>query len=221
MLSRRDDIQINRRKPLADRVAELRNQLAGMDLQQLAARSGAQYKVTSAQRAELHLSMWGEQVFLSAPELVACKLPSKDELDLASQALILYYLVTADGALPADGWISFSDLPDGRFYTQAFQSYTGKELGRYFNDDLSGFISASGKAGGIAFLLGDAAYLYRLFPGVSLLVVAWLGDEDFPSTYQVLFSGSASHYLPTDACAIAGSMLTRRIIAAAVQQHGE
>jgi hypothetical protein len=30
-----------------------------------------------------------------------------------------------------------------------------------------------------------------------------------------LFDASASHYLPTDACAIAGSMLTRQLIKSA------
>jgi len=215
MGTQRDGIQVDRRKPLADRVGELRKQLAGMDLQLLAARSGGRHEKISAHGAELHLSMWGDGVLLTAPKFVACTLPGKIELDLASQALILYYLVTADGVAPEDGWISFTELPDGRFYAQAFQGYTGKELGRFFQDNLSGFRTAAVKAGGVVYLLGDAAYLYGLFPRVSLLVVAWSGDEDFPTTYQVLFSGSASHYLPTDACAIAGSMLTRRIIAAA------
>jgi len=45
-----------------------------------------------------------------------------------------------------------------------------------------------------------------------LLAVYWQGDEDFPSTCQVLFDASASHYLPTDAYAILGSTLTRRLI---------
>jgi hypothetical protein len=46
------------------------------------------------------------------------------------------------------------------------------------------------------------------------MLTYWLGDEDFPSSCKVLFDESASHYLPIDACAILGGMLTRKIIAA-------
>lgn len=211
------DLQTDRRKPLADRVNELRIQLAGFDLEKLAARSGGQYKKDTAQKAEIYLNMWTSKVVLTAPGYIVYRLPDRIELDLASQALILYYLVTADGVLPGEEWISFSDLPDGRFYNQAFQGYTGKELGGFFKDNLACFETAARKSGGNAYPLGDAAFAFELFPRVAMLVVAWLGDEDFPSTYQVLFSLSTSHYLPTDACAIAGSMLTHRIMAAAEQ----
>ncbi len=206
---------MDRRKPLADRVNELRGQLASIDVEQLAVRTGGQYQKMSGQVDEIHLKLWGEAVCLTVSDFIAFKLQDRAELDLASQALVMYYLVTADGELPGEGWISFSELPDGRFYAQAFQGYTGKELGNLFKDNLPEFACAALKAGGTTYPLGDESYRFELFPRVSLLVIGWLGDEDFPSTYQVLFNNSTSHYLPTDACAIAGSMLTHKIIAAA------
>ncbi|UCH59946.1 MAG: DUF3786 domain-containing protein [Anaerolineales bacterium] len=211
-----ENILVERRKPLAERVEDLRKQLAGFDAEQLAIRSGGQYKEGSEQVKEIHFEMWGEDVYLNTQDFVACKYHDKTEFELASQALVMYYLLTADGVLPAESWISFSELPDGRFYAQAFQGYTGKELGNFFEDSLEKFVIAARKAGGTTYPLGDEACRFELFPRVSLLVVSWLGDEDFPSTYQVLFNSTTSHYLPTDACAIAGSMLTRRIIAAAL-----
>jgi len=60
--------------------------------------------------------------------------------------------------------------------------------------------------------LGDAAYEFQVLPMVSLLVVTWQGDEEFNSTYQILFDAAVSHHLPTDACAILGSNLTNRLI---------
>jgi hypothetical protein len=61
-------------------------------------------------------------------------------------------------------------------------------------------------------LFGDVSFKYQALPLVPLLVVAWLGDEDFPPNYQVLFDTNASHHLPTDAYAILGSTLTKRLI---------
>jgi hypothetical protein len=45
-----------------------------------------------------------------------------------------------------------------------------------------------------------------------LAVVYHLGDENFPASCQILFDASACHYLPTDVCAILGSMLTRKLL---------
>ena len=59
---------------------------------------------------------------------------------------------------------------------------------------------------------GDAAQAYQVLPFVKLLVACWQGDEDFPSSYRVLFDAAAGRHLTTDAYAILGSMLTRRII---------
>jgi hypothetical protein len=44
-----------------------------------------------------------------------------------------------------------------------------------------------------------------------MLVTYWLGDEDFPSSCKILFDSSATHYMPIDGCAIAGSMLAKKL----------
>jgi hypothetical protein len=129
-------------------------------------------------------------------------------------ALLLYYFHTADGTPLSGRWISFSDLPDGRFYNQAFQGYTGRELSRAFGLDPEGFQRAAMRAGGTPQDFGDLAFKFPILPYVAFLAVLWRGDEDFPSSCQILFDASAPHSLPTDACAVAGSLLTRRLLAA-------
>jgi len=49
---------------------------------------------------------------------------------------------------------------------------------------------------------------------VRVTVACWQGDEDFPSSYRVLFDAALAHQLPTDAGAVLGSTITRRLIAA-------
>jgi hypothetical protein len=162
----------------------------------------------------LALSFWGRPVRIAYPEWIAYPEGGEQPLSAFDQALLLYYLTTADGEPLNQGWISFSDLPDGRFYNQAFQGYTGKELALAFRDDRAAFEEAAQTLGGVRYSLGDAAYAFQALPRVPILAVYWLGDEDFPSSCQVLFDAAASHYLPTDAYAILGSTLTRRLIKA-------
>ncbi len=127
---------------------------------------------------------------------------------------MLYYFAIADGFPLSGEWISFADLPDGRFYNQAFHGYTGKELAQSFQNDRFSFERAALGLNGDRQPLGDAGFAFQALPRVSLCVVFWQGDEEFASSAQILFDAAASHYLTTDAYAILGSTLTHRLIAA-------
>jgi len=198
---------------LGRRLAELRSLLIDNDPTLLASRSGVTYQPVDVGRGEFHIQFWDRQMVFTFPGLIAHDIQSGDQLGENLQALLLYYLVTCDGTPASGQWISFSELPDGRFYNQAYQGYTGGKLAQVFRNDLETFCKVSENLGGKrVYLLGDAAYKFQVLPFVSLLAVTWEGDEDFNSSYQILFDASVSHQLPTDACAIIGSSLTGRLI---------
>jgi hypothetical protein len=131
------------------------------------------------------------------------------------QSLILTYLYTADGMLPIDRWLGFRELPNGLFYAQAFQGYTGAALIRDLNGDLAAFKRASEKLQGMALAIGDAGYAFQVLPRLKLAVIMWAGDDEFPAQAQVLFQETASHYLITDGLAIVGSLLIGQLVKAA------
>ena len=203
----------NRGALLLIRVDELRSLLRLAEPVDLARRVAGRYLESFPGEGRLHLSLWGREVSLTFPGLVAYD-EFERELNPAFQALLIYHLFTSDGSPAAGHFIAFSELPDGKFYAQAFQGYTGDELRRHFGDDGMRFERAARQQGGQSYPLGDAAFEFQFLPSLALLVVYWAGDEDLPASYQVLFDAAASHHLPTDACAIAGSMLTRQLIGA-------
>ena len=194
---------------LAPRMGELRTILEGTEPAVLAERTGSELAGN-----EFRLHLWGKAVILTLPGFIALDAATRQELRPDQQMLLLYYFGTADATPQTGKWISFADLPGGRFYNQAFQGYSGKELARAFQDDRAAFERAAQALDGVRHALGDAAFAFQALPRVSLLAVFWQGDEEFPSTCQVLFDAAASHYLPTDAYAILGGTLTRRLIKA-------
>lgn len=196
---------------LTDRAQELRSALRPLDPELVAARSGVSYLEVCPSRGELRIPLWEFTCILSWPDLIGYSKPD-EVLPNFQQALLLYYLSTADGAPPAGKWVSFADLPGGRMYNQAFQGYSGDELSKAILLDLGVFKNACELAGGKFVDLGDASYIFQALPRVPLMVTYWLGDEDFPSSCKILFDASATHYLPIDACAILGSNLTQRIL---------
>lgn len=197
----------------ASRVDELRSTLRIQDPELVAVRSAVSYLTLGPGRGELHVPLWGSVYVFSFPDLVGYD--SRDEpLSDFQQAMILYYLLSADGAPLTGKWVSFADLSDGRMYNAAFQGYSGNEIVKTFGFDLDGFKSACLQAGGEFADIGNSSYVFQALPRVPLMLTYWLGDEDFPSSCKVLFDESASHYLPIDACAILGSMLTSKVIRA-------
>jgi len=199
---------------LAQRMDELRLRLKGIEPAVLVERTGSERNGN-----EFHLQLWGKPVFLTLPEFTAFDADTRQPLRPDQQMLLLYYFSTADSTAETGQWISFADLPGGRFYNQAFQGYTGHELVKAFGPDQPAFECVAAGLDGRPYPLGDAAFLFHALPRVALLVIFWQGEDsedtiDFPPSFQILFDSSASHYLPTDVCAILGSSLTRRLIAA-------
>ena len=194
----------------AARLDELRSTLRFQDPGLLAARSAVPYLTLGPGRGELHIPLWEDSCILSFPELMGYS-THDDQLPDFLQALLLYYLITADGTPIKNEWVSFADLPDGRMYNAAFQGYSGDEVVKAFGFDLDAFKSACLKAGGKPVDIGSASFIFQALPRLPLMITYWLGDEDFPSSCKILFDESACHYLPIDACAILGSMLVRKL----------
>jgi hypothetical protein len=198
--------------PLAQRVSEIRDELRRRETAVLAQNTGAIYTETGPGQGEFRLPFWGREVALSWPDFVGKDVQSSELVPTFNMAVLAYYFKLADASSLTGKWIAFTELPDGQFYTQAFQGYTGHELVKMFGNDIAAFSRAARQLGGQPEPLGDAAFAFRVLPKVALLVVCWLGDEDFPPSYRVLFDAGNGRHLSTDACAILGSTLTRRLL---------
>ena len=204
--SRSDQVDAQFAARLDELRLTLRFQYPGL----IAERSGVPYLTFGSGRGELHIPFWEDVYILSFPELIGYS-THDDQLPDFLQALLFYYLNTADGAPITNKWVSFAELPDGRMYNAAFQGYSGDEVVKAFGFDLAAFKLACLKAGGKSVDPGSASFTFQALPRMPLMITYWLGDEDFPSSCKILFDESACHYLPIDACAILGSMLVRKL----------
>ena len=201
----------NTASQLADRLLELRSTLQVQDPSLVAARSGVSYMEADTGRGELHIPLWGNVCILSWPALKIINMRGDSSPEFL-QAFLLYHLVTADDSPLTGRWVSFADLPNGRMYNAAFQSYSGDEIVKTFGLNLNSFRKACDLAGGKEVEIGSVSFVFQALPCVQLMVTYWLGDEEFPSSCKILFDESACHYLPIDACAILGNMLARKLL---------
>ena len=136
---------------------------------------------------------------------------------VAAGILLLHYLLRADGAPPAGEWRAFRELPDGLFYAASFAERAEAPLAKTFGaaGGLDALRTAAAAAGGRPLKLADAAYAFQALPRLSLAVLVWAGDEEFPAQASMVFDGAAGHYLPAEDLAGLGGQLARRLISAA------
>lgn len=201
---------------LAGLVDQTREHLRAIPIADLVRRSGGTQDADGA----IRLHLWDEPYVVRLPDLTAQHAQTRGAPDDFTQALLLTYLVTADGTFPSGKWITYRDLPDGMFYAQAFRGYAEVRLVRELGAaGISAFRRGMERLGALPEPVGsgtgNAAYALQVLPRIRLAAVYWTGDEDFPDHASVLFETTSPHYLSTDGLAVLGSHLVNRIIQAA------
>jgi hypothetical protein len=198
---------------LESRLGDLRTEIRKQSPSLLAERTLIELILNQPNDGSFSLALLNDPVKIPFPELDACD-PSGNPLSPVKQGLLMYHLFHSDGYPVTGKWLSFSEIPGGRTYAQAFQGYSGDRIATVVGSDLPLFTDACVKTAGQPSGFGDSSFIFQALPRVPLLIVYHCGDDEFPSSCRVLFDASVPHHLPVDACAILGSMLTSRIIGA-------
>ena len=197
---------------LEKQLLETQEALRRRDPAEVALWSGTTRKVAAGE-TRLEVPFWGRPHLITWPDL---EVRDKDGQPSPApvQGTILQYLLLADGAPLENTWVSLRNLPNGAFYEQAFQSYSGNLLVRSFREDVESFRGIARSMGGEPLEMGDAAFRFWALPRIPLAVVYWSGGGEFPDSAQVLFDKSASHYHHLEMLAHLGGMLCEQIVQA-------
>lgn len=135
------------------------------------------------------------------------------EIPIQEQILILHFM-TADGVASLSGnWIAYREIPGAAFYFGAFTKRAVDPLKKVFGHNLSGFSKAARRLHGIPIDAGDAAFEFRIFPGIPLGLILWEGDDEFPPEASIVFDESIGNLLSPEDVAWLSGMLVYRLIA--------
>jgi hypothetical protein len=188
-------------------IGKMRSDLGAQDMMTVAALTGASLHGPSS----LYVRLWDDEWLVSFPDGVTRGLAGQP-CTPDKEVTLLYYLTHGDGTTPAQRWVAFHDLPDGMFYAQAFQGYSGNRLAHFFVNSIEGFERAAVDIGGTRVEGGDAMYAFWPLPRIGLAAQYWRGDEEFAARASILFDAAAGHYLTTDGLAVLGSQLVSKLI---------
>ena len=156
--------------------------------------SGAEIERDKEGRATLFLKMLNQKLSITWPGFTFGSGQAGVEVPIQQQVLCLHYLcgaLASSGAETTGEWISFQEIPDGRFYMDPFQRRGKNPMVMTFGEKPELLLKiATEMYGAVPFNRGDVSVVVRALPLVPIALILWQGDEEFPPEGNILFDRS-------------------------------
>ncbi|MDY7037329.1 MAG: DUF3786 domain-containing protein [Thermodesulfobacteriota bacterium] len=194
----------------------VRNELADKNPDLIAGFSGATINRDQKGNTSLFLDFLNREIMISWPDM-ACSYANSDEsISIQQQILILHYLkgtLSSSGSVITGEWITFQDVPDGKFYMDAFQRRAKNPMVQAFGNCPEVLADLAAKAFDASISdQGDLSIVIKAFPLVPVTLILWRGDEEFPPEGNVLFDKNISGILSAEDIAWLAGMIIYPLI---------
>jgi hypothetical protein len=146
----------------------------------------------------IRLMFLNHPVTIGWPE-IEFKQESGEEFPIKQKILVLHYLNGVSMKGLTGSLISYKDIPSARFYLDAFNRRVKDPLIQVFGqhpDRLPPI--AKDLFGATAGSLGDVSVEIQAFPKVTVTLVIWKADEEFPSDATIIFDSSIGDILSAE-----------------------
>ncbi len=182
--------------------------LVDKDPKAVADRSGALYEADPAGGGVLRFPFLNREIRVSWPDLKFSYKDAGADVPIQQQVLLLHYLQGAGGGRIAGEWIAYQEVPDGKFYLDAFQRRAKIPLVQAFGERPDLMVALAGEAyGAEPFDQGDCAVVVRALPLVPVALILWRGDDEFPPDGNIIFDRSISGILSAEDIAWLAGMI--------------
>ena len=181
------------------------------DIELQCQRSGASLEDTAYGQL-IVLKYFGEDHVITLPQGKVILKDSGKEVALTDSLLILHYFLNAKNTSSKETFLSFRDLPEGRVYYPTFCKRTIAPLLQHFGNDFKLLESFFRKLDGHMSDKGDLSFVFSPFNGISITLVFWKGDDDFPPAANYLFRDNITDYLPIEDIANLCQVITAKLL---------
>jgi hypothetical protein len=192
---------------------ELWNDLAAQDPEEVAGRTGAEFRDGRYRLSFLKRILVVEPV---ARQAWLEEDPEADPGFRACLATLVYLLHINPGALGPP--LSPLELPGGATFFRGHHCLPTTALEARFGQDPQGLLAAARRLGGEPRSAGDAAVVLQVFPGLIVEVILWQGDEEFPAQASFTVPSHLDRFWNLDAVWGLLNLAAQEIIRAAAEE---
>ena len=128
------------------------------------------------------------------------------------KVLLLHYLAGEGGAPVANRFVSFREFEGGSQYYAAFKARAIDPIAREFASRPEELQRAGLSLGAEPMGVGSVGLRLCFFDKLPVAVVLWLGDDEVPTSANMLFDANAGRILPTEDLSVVGGTLSRKLV---------
>ncbi len=180
-----------------------KDELSGKDPHLIADYARANMRQGEEENSYICLDFLNEEILIFWPDLEFSynKTPEK-EVPIQEKILLLHYLYGAWASrcpTVTGEWISFQEVPDGKFYLDAFHRRARDPLVRAFGEK-PGLLERFSKElfQAVPADQGDISVVIQVLPLVPIELIIWAGDDEFPPSGNILFDRSIIEILSAE-----------------------
>jgi len=174
----------------------------------IATLSGGNLIEEGSANSSLAIPFLNRQIVIRWPELYCFYKDSGEEVPVQQQVLIFHYLNGANGLNPTGQWISYQEIPDGRFYLDAFLRRAKNPMVQVFGSIPEKLMElAVRQYGAVPFDQGDLSVTLQALPLVPVALILWRGDDEFPPEGTILFDRTIPSMLSAEDVAWLAGMI--------------
>ena len=178
-----------------------------LDPSEAAERTGLLF---DAQRGRFVVNVLGHTIYAAWPEfeLTAEEQGSPETLTgFCMQIVLARFILKGRQVLSGGEFRSYRELPWGTVYDSNFQGRCIKRFAYAYGARPAAFAEGAEGLGGTRVKYGDAAYDMPFLGNVTVRMILWEGDDEFPPSSQILFSDNTPHSFDAEDLAATGDII--------------
>ena len=145
------------------------------------------------------LSVWGDEYavypYESKIDRITSNFQSSHDL---FYLFIIYYLLKSKEIEISNEWISEKDIPGGVTFFRGPHKIPTHLISNRYGNNIKEFRKRCEQLHGIPLDMADAAYSFNITPHISVAVLYWAGDDDFPPESKLLYDKTITEHLASD-----------------------
>ena len=145
------------------------------------------------------LSVWGDEYAVYPHEFKIDRITNNFQSphDLF-YLFIIYYLLKSKEIEISNEWISEKDIPGGVTFFRGPHKIPTHLISNRYSNNIKEFRKRCEQLHGIPLDMADAAYSFKITSHISVAVLYWAGDDDFPPESKILYDKTITEHLASD-----------------------